>query len=101
MKRVILVVAFALFAVQASGLAQGVEIPCAERCQDDGPDGRCAPTCQDCLCCAQVRVYPAGAPTALVPTQPVARIAWPAQATPASPDPGEILRVPKGAPIRT
>jgi hypothetical protein len=95
LKRIVLLLAFALSALQATGLAAGVEVLCVERCQDDGPDGRCAPTCQDCLCCAQPRVYPLGAPAAMVPVQPVARVAWPALATPASADPGEILRVPK------
>ena len=25
---------------------------CSVVCADDGPDGRCAPDCADCLCCA-------------------------------------------------
>lgn len=25
---------------------------CVDTCADDGPDGRCAPLCSDCACCA-------------------------------------------------
>ena len=33
-------------------LAGGVSVgACLETCEDDGPDGGCAPTCDDCVCC--------------------------------------------------
>jgi hypothetical protein len=90
-----MVVLFALFALEASGLAMAVETTCLEHCDDDGPDGTCPPTCQDCACCAQpraIQTMSAGA----APSQALTSTGdWPAAGPPASPDPGEILRVPK------
>jgi hypothetical protein len=96
--RALAIVFLALFAAQAGGLALGVETTCYERCADDGPDGECAPTCADCLCCAQPRA-PAAAPriAGLVPPPAVTRPSFAVQAEPAAPDPAEILRVPKPA----
>jgi hypothetical protein len=93
--RALAIVAFVLFAVQAGGLALAVETACFERCEDDGPDGNCAPTCADCRCCAQPRVPPTPTSDDLIPPAPVARRSWSPQAAPVSPDPSEILRVPK------
>ncbi len=45
-----------LFTATSGGEVQSFAAePCAERCPDDGDDGACAPTCDDCACCAHVR----------------------------------------------
>jgi hypothetical protein len=95
--RLLFLIAFALFAVQAGGLAMAVEVPCAEPCEGDGPDGQCPPACYDCACCAQPRAHPTVFADEPLIAPPMAPAAWPTQSEPATPDPREILRVPKRA----
>jgi hypothetical protein len=94
--RVLFLVGFVLFAVQAGGLAMAVEIPCVQPCDGDGPDGQCPPTCHDCACCAQPRAHLTVVADGAVVVQPAAPAPWPAQGGPGGLDPREILRVPKG-----
>ena len=56
--RILFAVAFTVFLAQASGaytylLGGG---SCAQTCDDDQPDGWCAPTCMDCACCGHARL---------------------------------------------
>lgn len=75
-----------------------VDLVCVQHCKDDGPDGDCAPSCEDCLCCAHSRVTPTGRTTAITPLpRKGIRVHSPAQSTPDSPEAAEIFRVPKPA----
>jgi hypothetical protein len=68
--------------------------PCAERCPDDGPDGRCPPACTTCPCSPR----PAPASPSLVVATPVThRELAPAVAVlaPSEPEPADIFHVPK------
>ena len=60
MARVVVALVLALFMVQALGTASAAPEPCAQQCQDDGPDGQCAPDCADCVCCVHARVAVTG-----------------------------------------
>lgn len=88
---------FALVAVEIGVSSIAVGMPCVETCEDDGPDGQCAPGCEDCVCCAQPRVTLVPPTTAEQPVGTSRDQAWPEQATPPVPEPHEILRVPKPA----
>ena len=72
-------------------------VPCVEECQDDGPDGECAPTCEDCVCCAHPRAG-IGAPMAsvLIESARGSHLVAPEQSPPEG-ELEEILRVPKRA----
>jgi hypothetical protein len=72
---------------------QGV---CVEACEDDGPDGGCAPDCVDCCDCGHrpvsstcltVTVSVVALLTDQAPSQPAP--------PPAAPEPDDILHVPK------
>jgi hypothetical protein len=68
--------------------------PCAERCADDGADGRCPPACVTCPCSPR----PASlARTLLVAPPSVAASFVPIDAArlPIQPDPDDIVHVPK------
>ena len=58
--RVVVALVLALFMVQALGTASAAPEPCAQQCEDDGPDGQCAPDCEDCVCCVHARVAVTG-----------------------------------------
>ena len=88
----------AVVLLQAVGFSLAAPVPCVElceQCDDDGPDGQCAPTCVDCLCCAHTRAAFSG------PTWPVrdlgvrARILLVPDGEPPQGELEEILRVPK------
>lgn len=68
--------------------------PCAERCPDDGPDGRCPPACITCPCSPR----PASPPAAVECPHPVAapaRLPAPVMLAPSEPDPIGIFHVPR------
>jgi hypothetical protein len=88
-------IVFMLVTVQVSGVGVAVETACIEHCEDDGPDGQCAPTCRDCACCAQPRIVPPLLTGGAVSAAPTMIPQWPVEPTPDCPYPGEILRVPK------
>lgn len=69
--------------------------PCVETCEDDGPDGQCAPGCEDCLCCAHSRVTVAPPAGSAAPIATSVALVWREDARPPTPEPHEILRVPK------
>jgi hypothetical protein len=93
--RILAAAALAVMVLNTVGVALAADVPCAERCEDDGPDGQCAPTCQDCCCCAHARIAflapaAAGAPAA------VRAIRAPApDRTPPEAAAQDIFRVPK------
>ena len=87
-----------LFAVMQAQIVVSVALVpstiCPERCQDDGPDGRCPPACPSCLSAA----HPAPPlPARLVTAPSVHREALPvvANALPPQPEPTDIFHVPK------
>ena len=49
--RLLLILVIALVAGQVALATTASREPCSVACADDGPDGRCAPDCADCLCC--------------------------------------------------
>ena len=71
---------------------------CVETCPDDGPDGKCAPGCDDCACCARP-VTPPLRDTAidLLPTVVSLAIGEMVRRAPPLPEPRKILHVPKHA----
>ena len=45
-----------LLLLQTTGLVAIVApLPCTDGCPEDGPDGACAPLCDECVCCPTVR----------------------------------------------
>jgi hypothetical protein len=87
----------AICLLQAVGSSVVMQIPCVEQCEDDGPDGQCAPTCQDCLCCAHSRAASSSPPPEVVPLELRAGLAPAADVSPPETEIQEILRVPKRA----
>ena len=98
LSRVVFLAALFLVSLQTSGFGLAVDTVCVEHCDDDDPEGNCAPTCEDCLCCAHGRVTPAGRAGAVAPlVRTGVRVDSPAQTAPDSPEPADIFRVPKPA----
>ena len=96
MLRTLVVAGAALIVVQtAGGSACAAQSVCNQSCPDDAPDGTCPPGCNDCSCCAHVN--PAVAPRPLVETVEPAMQDAPTFSTalPPSPEPNDILHVPK------
>ncbi len=95
--RLLALVLLSLVALQVGVSSIALAAPCVGTCDDDGPDGNCAPGCDDCTCCAHARVLIARPQTTDAPTSAAVIHAWPADGEPPSPDPREILRVPRAA----
>jgi hypothetical protein len=93
--RAVVVVFLALLAFNVSGLAALCgETSCDESCPTDLSGGQCAPNCHYCSCCSLPRVA-ASAPIALV-APPVRAASWvSADDHLTSPEPADILHVPK------
>jgi hypothetical protein len=94
--RLLMVLLLAL-AAQTTAVAALTGEVCLEECQDDGPEGDCAPGCDDCNCCTLTRLLlppPGQAARQAIRRAPAA---WPTEAKPESPDPAGILHVPIGA----
>jgi hypothetical protein len=95
MRRVAFVVLLALLTFDVSGLAALCdEGSCDETCPTDVSGGQCPPNCHDCSCCSLPQVT-GGATVAM--EAPVARrlSCPPLSAGPISPEPADILHVPK------
>lgn len=91
----ILVLAIAL--VHAMGIADALELPCAEECADGDDCGDdCAPTCPTCQCTRAPAGVAAVAESAAFPLRgpPVAAGFRDVDRVVSSPDPREILHVP-------
>ena len=67
---------------------------CSERCDDDGPDGRCPPGCLSCAPSAHAPT-PLPAPPVTVPSVQREWLSVVAALHPLEPDPADILHVPK------
>jgi hypothetical protein len=96
MLRVVLAAGLASYVALATGdVATFGEAPCAERCPDDDAQGNCDADCTDCVCCAHVRLsFAVAEARAPLPSEAV-RVPEQQQAEPESPEPGDILHVPK------
>jgi hypothetical protein len=88
MRRAVLVLMLALAAF--AGLAPALEAGCAEECADDAPD-----LC--CSCCVHFKVDAPRVAAALVDPAVSRPSRAPLAVRPASPDPRDILHVPKTA----
>jgi hypothetical protein len=95
LSRLVAAVILTVFFFQAAGVALAAGAPCAQQCEDDGPDGRCAPTCVDCICCGHPRATFARPPSMIAPSE--AKIAEPFvhDGDPPQTDLKEIVRIPK------
>jgi hypothetical protein len=93
--RVVVALVLALFMVQALGTASAAPEPCAQQCQDDGPDGQCAPDCEDCVCCVHARVAVTGPALTSLPIEFCRYRVAIAETCPPEPVSQDIWRVPK------
>jgi hypothetical protein len=97
--RLILLLALALGMVRVSAApVVRAFLECVEGCADDGADGKCSPLCQDCACCARSVVAPARVQAVdVLPIVSHTLLAFQRDRTPPSPEPREILHIPKPA----
>ena len=96
MVRVLCLLAGLMLGIQGTVAGRASDDACAQSCPEDGPDGKCPPGCADCACCGHlVSAVPAiiGLAIALPPPS-IAQIEL-APLFPPSPDPAEVLHVPK------
>lgn len=102
MARGIFIIALALFAFQASGLASAIAPPeCRDGCPDDDPTGHCPPACACCSCCFHpAPVVATSTRVALPIVHPSVKPEW-IDIVPATIEPHEILHIPKSAIVRT
>jgi hypothetical protein len=95
--RFVTIVALALFVAQATGAwtLLSAEPECEASCPGDGPHGECPPGCQLCACCSTPRTVPPtlGSPLPLPSVGQGLLVLG--DNVPLSPDPDEILHVPK------
>lgn len=96
MLRIALAVGLATYVAIATGEVTAFSAAsCSQRCPDDDAQGKCAPDCADCACCPHLRLSFAVAEmkvSAPVQGDPVPEHR---QTEPQSPEPGDILHVPK------
>lgn len=96
MMRIALAIGFACYVALATGEVSVFEgAACTQRCPDDDSSGQCAPNCADCACCPHLRVMAVAAgakPPVAVQSKKVPERK---QMQPPSPEPGDILHVPK------
>ncbi|MBI4510850.1 MAG: hypothetical protein HY698_14545 [Deltaproteobacteria bacterium] len=96
MVRALSIVLLTLFIGQATGLTELVEADeCAQPCPGDSPDGHCPPACQFCACCPTLRPAVLSQSAAILPSQESHAVIGEQTETPPSPEPREILHVPK------
>ena len=107
--RIMAIVMFALFAPQATGasIAFAASDPCSERCGADGcpeekrcpgekPDRGCPGNCQLCVCCGSLSRALAPRTVVVFPASCMWQVVGGrGDALPPSPEPAEILHVPK------
>jgi hypothetical protein len=94
--RVLLIVAVLCGAFEMSGLAAALgDGPCSETCPTEKSGGDCAPNCRLCGCCSLPQT--AGVQiSADAPVLRLVRVSWPGDiGTAPSPEPRDILHVPK------
>lgn len=94
--RLLCVLAGLVLGTQSTGAVGASDDACTQSCPDDGPDGKCPPGCADCACCGHlVSAVPAGVGLAVaLPSPSIAQIDL-APLFPPSPDPTEVVHIPK------
>jgi hypothetical protein len=94
--RAALVAAVMCISFEVSGLAALCgDIPCSEDCPTDRSGGECPPNCHTCACCSLPAGMHGSPEVVLLPPELQART-WAGTAElPFSPEPAEILHVPK------
>jgi hypothetical protein len=94
-RRLLLIAFFAIVTFDVTGLsALCGESYCDESCPGDVSGGECAPNCHFCSCCSLPKVARAASTAFLAPA---GQAAPPTQSAdcPPSPEPADILHVPK------
>jgi len=94
MLRVLLLVGTVLVTQVVGSVAIVRGAVCPERCPDDGPDGRCPPSCLSCPCTARP-ARPVSAPIAETPETRHEAARSPLAVAPRAPEPRDIFHVPK------
>jgi hypothetical protein len=94
MSRIVLFICALMQAQVIVSVALSPTTICPERCDDDGPDGRCPPACLSCAPSAHAPT-PLPVPLVTVPSVQRERLAVVATIHPPEPDPADILHVPK------
>lgn len=82
-------------ALASGGIAWADAEGCAEECPDDDAKGECAPGCDDCTCCPHIRALKVEAEFKERSAQSAVKVRSVLKSAPASPEPKEILHVPK------
>lgn len=96
MSRFALSVALAFHLALAGGGFEWTQAePCAEECPDDDAKGECTPGCDDCTCCPHVRALTLETDVKERGAQSAMKVRSVVRSAPASPEPKEILHVPK------
>lgn len=86
----------ALLLLQATGLnAFLAPLPCADGCPEDGPDGNCAPMCDECVCCPALRSCAQPEVVVLLPAASCMTTTAESRVMPAHAAPADIFHVPK------
>jgi hypothetical protein len=95
--RVVSLLLLILMLGQAAGLSFAGEGACAEGCEDDGQGKDCPPVCPTCTCASRPASTPLDSQPAVVPLPPLMKVvaAVLRERFPTSPDPREIIHVPK------
>jgi hypothetical protein len=98
LRRLLAIVGLVALAVLGGQLARPLLAgPCLDACDDDGPDGTCPRSCDDCSCCGALAATPAADVVRVA--APVRRLEARADAGPplAEGEPREIVHVPRRA----
>ena len=98
MRRLLQVIVLYAVLAQATGLVwASTEDTCASDCRDDGDHRQCPPNCADCVCSVHAPATFAMAPVVVVkPLPPPRALTFPSpRDAAASPDPRDILHVPR------
>ena len=97
MRRAVLIVLLTLLTFDVSGLSALCGDPgCDEDCPTDLSGGECAPNCHSCSCCSLPKVAGSSTPAAIALQS--GDMSWVAASEdPPTPEPADILHVPKHA----
>jgi hypothetical protein len=97
--RLLTIIAFMLFLGQVTGASALVDADTyIESCPGERPDGDCSPRCDACSCCPTLRPIVPLEATAVMPAPTLEAIFGANETRPPSPEPDEILHVPKFGP---
>lgn len=98
MLRLVFLLAGAILVLNAAKALGYADDGCLEECSDDDSTGHCPPGCADCVCCAHLAsaVPMVHSSVRLAPSVP-APLLVNLDKMPSSPDPRELLHVPKSS----